>query len=162
MCVFNLCEFYNLLIGAVVGGIIGLIMVVIYEKLVNKRKMKELENFFKPLESKDENTFDWTNYNIEGREKSVENGSKANIKYIKGNQLEIRVKEPGGDIWLGQITMTDHARGSLTFTYPGKYEYGFKDCHLGQELDEGRTFDYWILVGDGKAYSNELIRRERK
>jgi len=120
MCLFNLCEFYNLIIGAIAGGIIGLLMVIYYERLVNKRKVKELENFFKPLESKDENTFDWTCFNIKGREKSEENGSKANIKYIKGSQLEIRVKEEGGTIWLGQITMTDHARGSLTFTYPKK------------------------------------------
>jgi hypothetical protein len=162
MCIFNICEFYNLIISAIVGGIIGLIMVIIYERLVNRRKMKEWENYFIPLESKDENTFDWICYDIKGRENSRENGSLANIKYIKGSQLEIRVKEPGGNIWLGQITMTDHARGSLTFNYIGKYEYGFKDCYLGQELDDRRKFDYWILVGDGKVYFNELIRRERK
>ena len=60
--------------------------------------------------------------------------------------------------------MTDLARGSLTFSYPGKYEYGFKKCYLGQEYDqsEGKRFDYLILVGDGKTYLNELVRRERK
>jgi len=162
MCVFSLCEFYNLIISAIVGGVIGLMMVIIYERLVNKRKMKEWANFFKPLESKGKSTFDWTCYDIKGRDMSQENGSFANIKYVKGNQLELRVKEPGGNTWLGQITMTDHARGSLTFTYIGKYEYGFKDCYLGQKLEDGRKFDYWILVGDNKAYFNELIRRERK
>ena len=165
MCVFNLCEFYNLIIGSIVGGVVGLLLVIFYEKiLVDGRKRKKLEKHFKPLESNDQNTFDWTCFDIEGREKAKPNGSMAKIKYLGENTLEIEVKESDESIWVGYITMTDLARGSLTFSYPGKYEYGFKKCYLGQEYDqsEGKRFDYLILVGDGKTYLNELVRRERK
>lgn len=161
MCIFDLCEFYNLLIGGLIGAVIGLIMVRWYERRAAKRQALDRKKMFKPLESKDENTFDWICYNIQGREQSVENGSTANLRYIEGNKLEIRVKETGGSIWVGQITMLDNTRGSLTFTYPGKYEYGFKECYLGQEKIDDKTFDYWILVGDGLSYFNELVRRAR-
>lgn len=88
----------------------------------------------------------------------------ANIRYLGDHTLEIKVKEKDGPIWVGHITMTDLARGSLTFNYPGKYEYGFKKCYLGEEdeFNTGKKFNYWILVGDGTAYGNELVRREKK
>jgi hypothetical protein len=162
MCIFDLCEFNNLIIGSIVGGLVGLVLVIIYEWLVNKRRMNDLARHFQPLESRNQDTFDWTCFDINGRERSKANGSMASVKYLTGHQLEIRVKEPNGSTWVGQITMTDKARGLLTFNYVGKYEYGYKDCYLGQELDNGVRYDYWILVGDGKSYFNELVRRERK
>lgn len=163
MCIWDLCEFNNLILGSIVGGIVGILLVIYYESLVHKREQKRLENFFKPLESTDAKTFDWICYNISGRDRSQPNGSMANIKYLGGYNLEIKVQEAnGGPIWLGYITMTDLARGSLTFNYPGKYEHGFKNCYLGEEEEKGKRFNYWILVGDGAAYHNELVRREKR
>jgi hypothetical protein len=164
MCVFELCEFYNLIIGSIIGGVVGLLLVIYYEKKIERKKRRKLEKHFKPLESEDANTFDWTCFKIEGRDMSTPNGSMAKIKYLGDHKLEIEVKENNGSIWIGHITMTDLVSGSLTFTYQGKYEYGFKKCYLGQEYDQGKgkQFDYLILVGDGKNYLNELVRRERQ
>src|SRR5687768_14957373 len=97
MGAFDLYEFYNLIAGSILGGIIGLLLVIFYDKcIVEKRRKKKLKDFFMPLQSRDPNTFDWTCFDISGREKSEPNGSMANIKYLDDHTLEIRLKEKDG------------------------------------------------------------------
>lgn len=161
ICYFDKCELINLFAGGVIGGIIGLGLVLFYEHLINSRRQRRLKKLFRPLESS-KGQFDWICYDIDGREKSKVNGSRASLLYSGGNEIELRVLESSGSEWVGKVTMLDDSRGTLTFSYPGKFEYGFKDCLLGYEMEDGKRFDYIILVGDGKSYYNELLRRERK
>lgn len=162
-CFSDSGELTNTIVGGIVTGVTAAFLFVylsnILKNIGDSRKYKYLETP-KGIE------YDWTCYSMKeknGRKREdTPNDSNVTINHEKGNILNIRLKQKKGEIWNGKLTMMDKYFGTLYFRYEDQHEYGAKDVFVGEEMENGKKYDFLFLIGKGKDYGNELLRRERK
>lgn len=162
-CRFDICELINIVFGGIITGLVASFLFVWLSNLL--KKFIDSRNY-KYLKSPKGIEYDWTCYSIKNENGRIRednpNGSTVTINHKRGNTLNIKLKQRDGRIWHGKLTMTDKYLGTLCFRYENEHEYGFKDVFIGEELENGKKYDFLFLIGKGKDYGNELMRREKR
>ena len=176
LCNFELCEFYNVVLG---GLLIGLITSFVFIWLTNSFKHISFNRLYNHLNSSNDQ-FDWIAYSMKNEDGRVRedqpNGSKVNLKIKKG-KIYIRLQHDNRE-WKGELIMHHNNFGIVTFKYIDKHEYGSRECIIGEFEESGQKFDYIFLIplnnklyfleaqSDGKQrpvynYNNEILIREK-
>lgn len=160
ICDFSWCEFYNILIGGVLIGIITSFLFVWLVSLINIRKFKRQ---YLHLQSSSSDTFDWTAYSMRednGRLKSDEpNGSVLNVT-LKKDRIYLKLKQSDSRIWNGELKVETFDYGLVTYKYENDHEYGKRECIIGNYQENNKTFDYiYLIPTNNKIYYIEEIER---
>ena len=175
-CNFDLCEFYNILFG---GIIIGIIASFLYIFLDNNLKQIRFTKKYRHLKSH-QNKFDWTAYSMSKENGRVRNespnGAIASVTLEKA-KIKISLKHDDRK-WIGEVQMLGFGFGILTLKYENEHEYGKRDCVIGSYVEDGKSYDYIFLIpdtnkifsmkknGDGLIpeydYGNEILIRQNK
>ena len=161
-CRFDICELINIVFGGIITGLVASFLFVWlsnkFRECIDSRK-------YRYLASPKGTECDWICYSMKNENGRIRgddpNGSTVTISHEKGNILNIRLKQENGRVWNGKLTMTNKYVGTLSFHYENEHEYGFKDVFIGEESEDGKSYDFLFLLGKGKDYGNELIRREK-
>jgi len=151
LCNFDFCEFYNVVLG---GLLIGIVTSFVFIWLTNLLKQFNFRRQYNHLESVSDK-FDWIAYSMKKEEGRVRedqpNGSKVNLK-IKKDKIYIRLQH-GNREWKGEIIMHQNHFGVVTYRYIDKHEYGRRECIIGEFEENGHKFNYIFLVPlDNKLY----------
>lgn len=118
LCKFDQCEFYNILFG---GIIVGIIASFLYVLINNTLEWIRFTKLYKNLSS-NHGQFDWTAYSMSkenGRIRNTSpNGSIANVTLEK-RKIKIALKHEERK-WIGEVQMQDFGFGILTLKYENK------------------------------------------
>jgi hypothetical protein len=143
-CNFDLCEFYNILFGGIIIGIIASFIFIYLDNFLRKlrfiRKYKHLKS--------NRNKFDWISYSMSKEDSRVRNdkpnGAVANIT-LENIKIKIILMHENRK-WIGEVQMLDFGFGILTLKYENENEYGKRDCIIGSYIENGETYDYIFLI----------------
>ena len=177
-CAFSLCEFYNIVLG---GIIIGIITSILFTFLTSQIEKRQFLKKYKYLASQ-KNHFDWLAYSMrkdDGRlREDASNGSTATIS-VKNKRIQIILEHTGTDKrkWMGELQMISFGFGIISLKYTDKHEYDKRDCIIGSYLENGEKIDYLFLTSTRNKvyvikkdndqfipeynYDNEILVRER-
>ena len=176
MCEYDKCEFYNVILGGIVTGIIASLFIMLFTFLI--------ETFcfwikYRHLKSSN-NNFDWLSYSMKednGRIKDKLTGAVASIS-LSSRRKKIKIKLKHDDReWEGELEMGKFGFGLLSLKYKNEHEYCKRECIIGSYIEDSKTFDYLffepikykiaILKQEGEGlvpeyvYGSELLLRPR-
>lgn len=138
---FDVIEAFNIFVGGVLTSFLFIVLTKLYECIIFSNRYKRLKSYgeVKDWESRpmsEENTREINWNKVQGR---------ANIK-IRRRKFEI-VLEHGERKWKGEISMLTPNYGILIFRYIDEFEFGTRECFIGEISDEkGCIFDFIHLV----------------
>lgn len=177
-CSSVLNDFYDLIIGGVVTGLIASFLFIPLSRLFSNLNFKWKYTTFQSKEGQ----FDWIAYSMSPENGRVRdqspNGSKANIR-IKNGKINLTIEQPDRRRWKGQVKMLDFDFGILTLKYENEREYLRRDCVFGFYLENNKRYSYifimapanhkiYYLSKDEKGqliphyeYGNEILIREK-
>lgn len=152
-CDFDICEFYNMLIGGLLVGIVASFIFVWLTELIRTRKFNKR---YKHLCSSTNNEFDWVAYSMRednGRIRNDNpNGSVMNLQ-IQKDRIFIKVKQIGNRISNGELVISSFDYGVVTYKYENEHEYGKRDCIIGSYIENGDCYDYLFTIPtDNRVY----------
>jgi hypothetical protein len=152
-CVFDICEFYNMLIG---GLVIGIIASFIFVWLTEAIRIYKFNKRYRHLQSKLRIDYDWIAYSMRddnGRIREDEpNGSVMNL-VVRGDRIFIKVKQKGDRISVGELVVSSFDFGVITYKYENEHEYGKRDCIIGSYVENGESYDYiFTIPTNNKVY----------
>lgn len=139
-CVFSLCEFYNVVIG---GVIIGLIVSVLFVWLSRKFERHKLRNDFSFLESPG-NKFDWQHWNIKhGAIADEPEEAYMNLKYREYKTFSFRWTEKGSNDVKGEgfIFWNDLTHGKMSFYAYQVVTYNYRNVFYRKIEHQGKIYD---------------------
>ena len=149
LCNFDLCEFYNVVLGGLLIGIITSFLFVWLTRLIHSYNFKAR---YKYLESVN-NDFDWIAYDMkksnERLREDCPNGSKANIKVVNGKiniKLEQQKESDSVRTWEGEIIIQQPNFGVIIYKYIDEHEYGRRECVIGEYIEGTNKFDFIFLT----------------
>lgn len=175
-CSFSLCDFYNIIIGGIITGVVASFLFIPLSRLFSNWGFRC--KYSKLQSAKD--VFDWTAYSMSSENGRIRdsnpNGSTANINITRG-KITVTLKHDDRK-WEGQIKMLDFNFGMLTLKYENEHEYGRRDCIIGSYIENAKKYDYLFLMPsnpkiyyltnekDNRSiphyqYGNEILIRER-
>ena len=178
ICNFNWCEFYNVVLGGIVTGIIASFLVVWLTNQIHTCKFRKR---YGHLNSNPKGAFDWTAYSMRKDKGNVRedapNGSVLNI-HILQDRIKLTLRQIDNREWEGELRIENYDYGLVTYKYKSEHEYGKRECVIGTFPENGETFDYLFLIPtndkiyfikeieNGKStveynYRNEIFIRKR-
>lgn len=152
ICNFDLCEFYNIIFGGIVIGIIASFLFIWLDNFLKNLRFTKKYNYLKSNQGQ----FDWISYSMSEENNRVRNefpnGAVANIT-LKNRKINIILMHDNRK-WIGEVQMLDFGFGILTFKYENENEYGKRDCILGSYIEDGISYDYLFLIpSNNKIFS---------
>jgi hypothetical protein len=162
-CIFDICEFNNIILGGIVIGIITSFLFVWLTQHI--QRLRFIRNY-SHLQSRPNDAFDWKAYSMKEEDGRIRqenpNGSLVNIQLMKG-QIYLNLKQPDSKKWIGELKFDSFGFGMVTFKYETRHEYGKRECVMGHYLENGDTYDYLFLTPvNNKIYYIETIRNQNQ
>ncbi|RNI34809.1 hypothetical protein EFY79_14060 [Hanamia caeni] len=151
-CKFDLCEFYNVVFG---GLLIGVITSFIFVWLTKKIEYYNFKRKYKHLQSSNKN-FDWVAYSMKksnGRiREDYPNGAKMHI-IVKHGKIYLKLRQSDERLWTGELIIQQDNFGIVGLKYTDMHEYGRRECVIGKFVENGILFDFLFLTPlNGRIY----------
>lgn len=164
MLEWNLAEAVNIFIAAVIGLGLSYFAAWSYEKFVNKRKKRDLENVYRQYESVGDH-FDYQHWNIvDGKIADNPIDSFMRLKYRENNIFDFEWIESkdGPTIGSGMLVFDDFVRGRLSFfTNTGSIDFNIREFVYSSWIEHKMDHYTGLFINAADQGTKYVMMRHR-